>query len=98
MGVKTTLKRGHKVGILKTITKPKTTAMYHMHTCESNNYMHVIHSAGGFRFGDGLEYTYPRPRKSQPKNHHVGQNQEFDCSHKVGRGFILVSHSQPPRN
>ena len=47
-----------KVNIIPKITViPKTTTMYHVHTFGSNKCMHVIHS-GGFRFGDGFEYTY----------------------------------------
>ena len=42
-----------KVGIPKTITKPKTTTMYHLHTFVSSNCMHVVHS-GGFRISDGF--------------------------------------------
>ena len=46
-----------KVGIPKTITVPKTTTMYQIHTNGSNKCMHVVHS-GGFRFGDGFRYSY----------------------------------------
>ena len=47
-----------RVGILKTIAKPKTAStVYHMHIVVAFTCMHVIHS-GGFRFGDGFEDTY----------------------------------------
>ena len=46
-----------KVGIPKTITEPKTTTMYQIHTYGSNKCMHVVHS-GGFRSGDGFRYSY----------------------------------------
>ena len=46
-----------KVGKPKTITKPKTTTMYHMHTFVASICMDLVHS-GGFRFGDGFRYSY----------------------------------------
>ena len=46
-----------KVGIPKTITEPKTTNMYHMHTFVASICMDLVHS-GGFRFGDGFRYSY----------------------------------------
>ena len=36
-----------KLGLPKTITKPKTAIMYHMHTPRSNKRMHVIYNGGG---------------------------------------------------
>ena len=57
-----------KVGIPKTITEPKTTTMYHMHSFVASICMDLVHS-GGIKFGDGFGYSY-LIHKCHPKGHH----------------------------
>lgn len=42
--------KNSKVCVLKTITEPKITTTYHMHTCGSNRCMQVIKYGGGFGY------------------------------------------------